>query len=216
MSDSPAPSVPEPEAESSPQQPGADHSASSWPFVVILGALALVVALMVANQGSDSSGPGSGSVVAQVRLVPLLYTQEPLGADSLRGEVVLLNFWGTWCRPCRDEFPHLFALYRKLRPRDDFRLVAVSCLPPGEPFDVKLLREETQAFLDQFNAQMPIYADPEQQTRRELDRLGAWPGAYPTTVLLDRQGRIRYQWVGYRPGTEVEMEQQILKLLAEK
>ncbi len=211
MSDKPQPQ--DASAQTSPDQPKA---ASPWPFLIVLGALALAVALMVKYQGSDSSGPADGPVLQGVALAPLVYAQGPLDSSALRGRVVLLNFWGTWCRPCRDEFPHLHALYQKLRQQEAFRLVLVSCLPPGEPFDENLLREETQAFLDQYNVRVPVYADPEQKTRLALDRLGAWPGAYPTTVLLDRQGRIRYRWVGYRPGTEVEMEQQIRQLLAEQ
>ncbi len=195
--------------------PAQAETASPWPFVIVLGALALAVALMVRYQGSDSSGSVQGPVLEQVALAPLVYASGPLDSAAFRGRVVLLNFWGTWCRPCRDEFPHLYALFQKFQQRKDFLLVPVSCLPPGEPFDEKLLREQTQAFLDQYNARVPIYADPEQKTRLALSRLGAWPGAYPTTVLLDRQGRIRYRWVGYRPGTETEMEQQILQLLAE-
>ncbi len=207
---------PEPQDASAQESSPSPEASSPWPFVIVLGALALAVALMVRYQGNDSSGPASGAKLAQVSLKPLVYASEPLDSTALRGRVVLLNFWGTWCRPCRDEFPHLYALYQKFRQQEDFLLMLVSCLPPGEPFDEKLLREQTQAFLDQYNARVPIYADPEQKTRLALHRLGAWPGAYPTTVLLDRQGRIRYRWVGYRPGTEVEMEQQIRQLLAER
>ncbi len=187
--------------------------ASPWPFLIVAALLAAAVGVLVGLQGREVSQTRHSPPLQGVHLQPLLGTDKVLGDQDLRGKVVLMNFWGTWCQPCLEEFPHLHALYRQLQDRREFQLVFVVCLPPGEPYDEEFLREQTQAFLDQYNAQVPVFTDPDQKTRQALARYGAWQGAYPTTVLLDRQGRLRHLWVGYRPGTEVEMLNRVLELL---
>ena len=136
---------------------------------------------------------------------------------DLDGKVVLINFWGTWCPPCRAEFPHIVALYSKLRNEADFKLLAVSC-NPGAPDDVNEneLRETTQAFLDNRETDMPAYADLDGSARLHFQKVTARSMGYPTTIALDRTGTIRGMWEGYRPGTERDIVALIEQLLAER
>ena len=132
---------------------------------------------------------------------------------DLQDHVVLLNFWGTWCRPCRDELPHIAELRQRFAGQEAFRLVAISYPPLGQGDDLQSLREETAALLKRLNLDLPTYWDPDNETRTAVDQL--IPDAvheisgvslFPLTVLLDRQGVIRAVWVGYRPGVETEIE----------
>jgi len=99
----------------------------------------------------------------------------PRSADEWRGRVVLLNFWATWCAPCREELPALETLHRALA-AEDFAVVAVSL--DGSPPEI------VADFVARTGVSFPVLHDRE----RELaDRLGV--RGYPTSLLLDREGR---------------------------
>jgi cytochrome c biogenesis protein CcmG, thiol:disulfide interchange protein DsbE len=157
---------------------------------------------------------GVGQPLPVLELAPLTGTTESLSLESLRGKVALVNFWGTWCPPCREEFPHMVDLWEEFRGNPEFALVSVSCTQADkEPMDA--LREETAKFLTQQGTNMPTYADSQGVSRRILDSvIGDF--AFPTTVLLDRSGIIRGVWVGYGSGTKRQVERMAEKLLAEK
>lgn len=117
-----------------------------------------------------------------------------------RGEVVLLNFWASWCGPCRQEMPLLDALqqrYSKL----GFSVVGVN-VDKDSALANKLLKDIPVTF--------PVL----------LDNTGAVSASYnvsamPTTVLIDRDGNVRYLHKGYKPGYEQDYEQQIKALIQE-
>lgn len=133
---------------------------------------------------------------------------------NLRGRVVLLNFWGTWCPPCRAEFPHIVELYHKWGRSRGVAVLAVSCSGGNDSGDLQSLREQTTAFLAATKADLPIYLDPDRRTRKAVAAAVGFRG-YPLTLVLDRAGKIRATWVGYSPGREVEMDQTIERLLKE-
>jgi cytochrome c-type biogenesis protein len=156
--------------------------------------------------------------LSEVHLVPLTEASDNPGHDvslgDLRGKVVLLNFWGTWCPPCREEFPHIVELYHKWGRSQGVAVLAVSCSGGNDSGDLKPLREETAAFIEQKKADLPIYLDPGGQTRRAVAAAVGFRG-YPTTLVLDRSGKIRGTWVGYSHGTELQMDQLIQQLVKE-
>ncbi|MFO1220912.1 MAG: TlpA disulfide reductase family protein [Burkholderiaceae bacterium] len=100
---------------------------------------------------------------------------------DLRGRPVLLNFWATWCEPCRAEMPSLELLAERHR-ADGLLVLAVN------------FRESeltVRRFLEKFPISLPIVLDPQGATTK------AWtPGVFPNTVLIDRQGRPRRTIVG--------------------
>jgi cytochrome c biogenesis protein CcmG, thiol:disulfide interchange protein DsbE len=160
--------------------------------------------------------PGVGQPLVFLELQPLTGTTDGVSLEATRGKVVLINYWGTWCPPCVMEFPHMVDLWEEFRGNPDFLFLSVSSSGMDRE-RVAELREETGAFLRQHGVGLPTYSDPEGGSRQALAMLLGKPAiGYPTTVLLDRTGRIRAIWQGYSPGLEQQMQQLISELLAEK
>lgn len=158
--------------------------------------------------------PSVGQAMESLDLAPLIGDTAPITLERLRGEVVLINFWGTWCGPCLIEFPHLVKLNDRLKGDPRFRFVPVSCGPGGADVDPDQLRAETEAYLAKLDADLNVYSDPGAGARLSLVKSAKLSGfGYPTTVLIDRDGTIRGLWEGYAPGVEAEMEKVIRALL---
>ena len=106
------------------------------------------------------------------------FTDPEGGTHSLadyRGKVVLLNFWATWCAPCREEMPSLDALQAELG-GDDFQVVAIAAGHNPAPAIEKFLTEAKITNL-------PVLLDPRQGLARGMGVMGM-----PVTVLIDREG----------------------------
>jgi thiol-disulfide isomerase/thioredoxin len=120
--------------------------------------------------------------------------------DELRGKVVLVNFWATWCPPCRREIPSLVRLATALKDLD-FIVLAVNS---GES------REVVQDFVSHFGLQapFPFLLDEANQSAR------SWPmKGLPTTFVVDRQGRIALHAAGGREFDHPDVEQAIRELI---
>ncbi len=171
----------------------------------------VVFALYVWRDPGLLRSNGIGQKMASWQVQPLTGATHGHSSEELAGQVVLLNFWGTWCGPCRQEFPHIAQLSRRFSQIPNVAIVAVSC-GPGNDGDIESLRMRTQAYLNETGAKLPTYADCGGSARASV------PGmrGYPCTVVLDGDGVIRGMWSGYRPGCEVEMEQLIADLLCSR
>jgi peroxiredoxin len=101
-----------------------------------------------------------------------------------RGKVVFLNFWATWCPPCRDEMPSMEALYKRLQGRA-FEMLAVSIDTGGED----VVRE----FVTEFGMTFPVLPDP----KNELSRLYGLTGV-PETYIIDKDGVVALKIIGAR------------------
>lgn len=168
----------------------------------------------VANQSGKSEG--IGKELTALELQPLTGSGEPISLSKVRNKVVLVNFWGTWCPPCRQEFPHIVELWDRYRGNADFELLSVSS-SGSAPEDVEDVRKETAQYLKANGVAMPTYIDVDGTSRQAVAALNGKGGfGYPTTVLLDRQGVVRGLWTGYSPGVERSMANGISKLLADK
>jgi thiol-disulfide isomerase/thioredoxin len=120
---------------------------------------------------------------------------------DLKGQVVMINFWASWCGPCRQEFPALDQIYAKYRPMG-FTLVAIN---------VESDKANAERFLGATPVSFPILFDPENKVSGSYGVSGM-----PTTVLIDRQGRVRWQHRAYKPGDEAKYIEQIRAALREK
>ena len=119
---------------------------------------------------------------------------------SLKGDVVMINFWATWCGPCREEMPKLEAIYQRYN-NLGFTLLGVNVEdnPTGA---AKFLKETPVSF--------PILFDPK-STVSKLYHVEAMP----STVLVGRDGTMRFIHHGYRAGYENDYQDQIRALLRE-
>ena len=107
----------------------------------------------------------------------------PLRLDHLKGQVVFINFWATWCVPCRQEIPVMERLYQDYRERG-FAVVAV---------DFKETTAEIQRFVRELSLSFPIGEDPEGAAAHAFGVRGL-----PVTYLLGRDGRILWKAIGSR------------------
>lgn len=193
----------------------------NWGALIPL-ALALVIYLgFVAFRWRERSATAGtshvsvGQVLPVIDLQPLLHTTEPVTDTSLEGKIVILNFWATWCGPCRAEYPRLAEVSARLASEPDFRFVSVSCGSAGdEPEEIK---RSTTSFQNGMNLEVPTYIDAQGQTRQAVQAVVSQGGmGLPTTIVLDRRGRIRGVWEGYLHGDEKQVEELALSLLAER
>jgi len=119
---------------------------------------------------------------------------------EMRGQVVMLNFWASWCGPCRQEMPILDQLNKKYQ-KLGFTVWGVN-VDEDPALAEKLLKETNVTF--------PILLDSK-STVSEMYGVDAMP----TTVMIDRDGNVRFRHRSYKPGTEVEYENQIKTLVKE-
>jgi cytochrome c biogenesis protein CcmG/thiol:disulfide interchange protein DsbE len=197
----------------------------SWTAVCVFVALASGVWFLTRHGGFKAGEhPAVGQRVVQLSLQPLNHEGPAITADDIKGKVVLLNFWGPWCGPCRRELPHLVEIEGELADHADFRLLLVACtsefnpfIPPGveQTEDTVALLDDVRDYLERRDLEAKVYADPDGTSRRMLSVTGVWQdrGGYPTTLLLDREGVIRGVWAGYRRGAEKEMRRNCIEHL---
>lgn len=185
-----------------------------WLFLAAI-AFAIFIYTLLKPPGPQENATAVGNSLEQLQLEPLTGGGQTVGLKDLEGHVTVINFWGTWCPPCRREFPHVVALDRRFREHKAFQLFAVSC-EAGGSIDLAELAEETTEFLRQQEVDLPTYADPEIVTRLAVEQiLGETSFGYPTTLVLDQSGVIRGAWVGYEPGEERQVEALVEQLLAD-
>jgi len=167
-------------------------------IVVWLGALAVAAAVAtlalmeLRARGTASIG---GFTVANYRAraeventpapdfeLPSLEEGAPIALSSFRGHVVVLNFWASWCAPCRLEAPGLRRVSERYRDRG-VRFLGV---------DYRDDDAAGRAFVDEFRLRYPSVTDPSGSLAYDFELIG-----FPTTVIIDPAGTIRYRFVGY-------------------
>jgi len=120
--------------------------------------------------------------------------------SEYRGNVVLINFWASWCGPCRQEFPHLDAIHKKYQDLG-FTVFGVN---------VEQDREMANKVLRDIPVSFPILFDDENTVSELYD-----VDAMPMTVFVDRDGNMRYLHRGYKPGVEEQYEDYVRTLVKE-
>jgi peroxiredoxin len=127
-------------------------------------------------------------------------TGENLRLSEYRGDVVMINFWATWCGPCRQEMPLLDELYNRYQ-RVGFNLLGVNIDDDSR----RAMRMAEELGID-----FPVLFDASKEVSRLYE-----VEAMPVTVLVDREGTVRYVHHGYKPGYEDKYLDQIRSLLRE-
>ena len=127
-------------------------------------------------------------------------TGENLRLSEYRGDVVMINFWATWCGPCRQEMPLLDELYARYE-RVGFNLLGVNIDDDSR---------RAMQMIEELGVDFPVLFD----ARKEVSKLYE-VDAMPVTVLVDREGNVRHVHHGYKPGYEEKYLDQIRSLLRE-
>jgi thiol-disulfide isomerase/thioredoxin len=144
-------------------------------------AAVLLIMLFTAHPAAAAAGltPMSGAPAPALVLNDLHGAVHDLA--QYRGKVVLINFWATWCEPCRHEMPSMQRLRDKLAGKP-FAVFAVNVAEP----DARVRR-----FLEDTRLDLPVLLDANKTVTR------AWSvRVMPTTFIVDQQGRLRYRVVG--------------------
>ena len=141
------------------------------------------------------------SAVTDFSLSTLKGGQQSL--EELRGKVVVINFWATWCGPCKTELPYLSRFHERFE-EQGFAVLAVS-------MDDARTQPGVRRFVRRKRLKMPILLDPQ---GRVVERLNPRRRA-PYTLLIDRSGRLAGTHIGFHVGEEEQIKTQIEALLAE-
>lgn len=116
---------------------------------------------------------------------------DTISLESLKGEVVLLNLWATWCTPCREETPYLQEIYEQHRDQG-FRIV-------GASMDTRNQAEAVRMFVEEYGVTYTILHDSAMRGMDVYQALGL-----PATFLIDREGTLR--WLRFGPIPEEDPE----------
>jgi thiol-disulfide isomerase/thioredoxin len=156
----------------------------------------VLLVLLVACQSNDQDPAGDSvhqaEAAAVARLLPgpdfelLGLDGRPHRLSGYRGKVVLVNFWATWCMPCREEIPHLNTLYTELQPAG-VEILGIATDVEGE--------EKVRPFAEELAILYPVLLDPEEVSAAIF---GGIPG-YPSTFILDTEGLLYSSYLGAQP-----------------
>jgi peroxiredoxin len=177
--------------------------------VVVMTGLALVVLSGHRGARLENSGIGSGSEApvaaggqaADFKLEKLDGTTVSL--ESLRGKVVFLNVWATWCEPCREEMPSMQTLYDDFKGNKDFVMLAVSQDTKG--------RAAVAPYVAKNGYHFTILLDPENKIGETYDVSGV-----PETFIIDRKGQIVAHHMGAFDWSRPDVKDALQQLLDSK
>jgi len=163
----------------------------TWLSIILLGSLCFTAA------GPANAAAGAGPAPN--------FTLKSLSGKNLKlsemtGNVVLINFWASWCGPCREEMPLLNALHKKYEPLG-FTVIGVN---------VEEQAANARGFLNDFPVDFPVLLDNKNQVSKMYNVI-----AMPTTVVVDRDGNMRFLHKGYKPGDEEKYRKMVKKLVRE-
>ncbi|HXS51962.1 MAG TPA: TlpA disulfide reductase family protein [Usitatibacter sp.] len=158
-------------------------------LLAMLAALALPCAALAVGPGGAIPG------VAAPRLAD---PSQRVEFAKLRGDVVYVDFWASWCVPCRESMPALDSLFRMYHARG-FRVVGVN---------KDVTTGDALRFLQRVKVSFPLVADRDDVVAKAFD-VQAMPSGY----LVDRKGVVRYVHLGFTADTEAQLRTEIEKLL---
>lgn len=165
-----------------------------------------VLALGLLATGCDRAGAGAGSAAGAAH--PLVGSPAPeldlpaigggrASLEAARGKVVIVDFWATWCAPCRASFPH----YQALAARHEGEVVVLGVSEDDDSEGIAEFAAET-------GARFPLAWDREKTVAARFE-----PGAMPTSFVIDRNGVVRHVHEGFRDGDEAALERVVSGLL---
>jgi peroxiredoxin len=161
-------------------------------------ARALLATLLAGSATLASAATAVGTAAPDFTLRAL--SGPNMRLQEQRGQVVLVNFWATWCGPCRKEMPHLNRI------ADKYKSSGLVMLGVNVDDDVRNAAEVAA----KLGVRFPVLLDTDKKVSRLYDL-----NAMPSTLVIDRSGRVRYLHRGYQDGYEDLYDKQIRDLLKE-
>ena len=143
----------------------------------------MVLATLTAAACGEAPRDAEESADAVPALEAVTLAGDSVALTDVRGEVVLLNVWATWCVPCRQEAPELESLHQRYGDQG-LRVVGVTV-------DNRGAEDQIREFIDRFGMTYDIWWDPDGSAIDEFGAVGV-----PLTVLLDRDGRVAWRHLG--------------------
>ena len=166
-----------------------------WRAALVVAIVGVVGGLFICREylaGAETANPGSPGVIDADRpavgepapdfALELPSTGELIRLSDFRGRTVLLNFWATWCPPCRAEMPEFNEIYEARLQDEDFVVIAV---------DVQESDAQVQRFLDELGLAFPVAMDRDGAVAQHYEVRGL-----PATFLIDREGVLRHRIMG--------------------
>jgi peroxiredoxin len=151
------------------------------------------------NLGHDEHGPiAAGERAAAFKLTDL--SGDPVSLADLRGKVVFLNIWATWCAPCREEMPSMEKLYQRLHGNKGFVMLAVSQDTSG--------RTEVASYVKKHGYHFDVLLDPKNSVAEAYNVTGV-----PETFIIDGAGRIVAHHSGAFDWSQPEIRDALEELL---
>lgn len=160
-------------------------------FAMLPAVLVFTLALALPAWGGADEVPAPGFTLQSS-------DGKPVSLAQFKGDVVMINFWASWCGPCRQEMPLLDSIYKQYKDMG-FTLLGVNVEPHAS---------SANAWLRKTPVSYPILYDPNSQVSQLYQ-----VQAMPTTVIVDRQGIVRFVHNGYVPGDENQYMNSIRALL---
>ena len=172
-------------------RPGWQRSAFFWLLVLLsLATLSLGIWQLAPAEYAGVARQSSPPLIRSQSIAPdfhlLAIDGSTVSLGDLRGQVVLLNFWATWCPPCKAEMPDLDALYREHKSQRNFVVLGV---------DAEESQAEVGAFARSHDVTFPLLLDSDGKVTDGLYVIRS----LPTSMIIDRRGRIRDVWAGPLP-----------------
>jgi len=160
---------------------------------VIAASVAALSLSLPALAGSSSGGPAPAFTLAS-------RAGQDVSLAQYKGNVVMINFWASWCGPCRQEMPLLESIYKKYN-KMGFTLIGVNVEPDSNA---------ANEWLKATPVSFPILYDRDSKVSKLYDVAGM-----PSTVIIDRSGKLRVLHRGYKAGDENEYLDSIRTLIRE-
>ena len=158
-----------------------------------IAAVAAALAISLPALAADPSGPAPSFTLTSS-------AGKDVSLEQYKGQVVMLNFWASWCGPCRQEMPLLESIYKKYN-KMGFTLIGVNVEPNSQA---------ANEWLKATPVSFPILYDKDSKVSKLYDVAGM-----PSTVIIDRSGKLRVLHRGYKPGDENEYLDSIRSLIRE-
>ena len=160
--------------------------------------------LGLAFVGLGGNFPSAANAVARPWPAPAFSLKDKAGQvrtlAEFKGRVVLVDFWASWCAPCKASFPALDSLHEELH-GDGLEVVAIN---------VDEDKKDAQAFLEGKSPSMLVLFDPQGRSPQDFKVEGM-----PSSFLLDREGKVRFQHMGFTEKTKADFRREIAILLRE-